>query len=53
MIVYGYKVFVSTVAIVMAILIYLATCKAGNQSGKKVAYAVIITYLLCITAIWG
>ena len=50
---YGFKVFVSTLIVLMIVLLTWATFKASNQSGKTISYVIIIVEALSLAAIWG
>lgn len=50
---YAFKVFVSTLILMMVIMLTGATFKASNQSGKSVAYIIIVINALSLVAIWG
>lgn len=50
---FAFRIFVSTLVLVMICLLSMAAAKINSQSGKKVALAVIILYGLCLVAIWG
>lgn len=50
---FAFKVFVSTLVLVMVVVLAMATAKVDNPSGKKVSMAVMALYALCIVAIWG
>lgn len=51
---YGFKVFVSTLIVLMTIITAIATSKAApKDSVRNVAYTVIIIETLSLIAIWG
>lgn len=50
---FAFRIFVSTLVLVMIFVISMATVKINSQSGKNVALAVIVLYGLCLVAIWG
>lgn len=50
---YAFKVMVSTLIVMMLVLLIWAALKSEKQSGKTVAYLIIIVNALSLAAIWG
>ena len=50
---FGFKVFVSTLIVLMACLVTYSGFKAENRSGKMVSISIILIYGLSMIAIWG
>lgn len=49
----GFKVFVSTLIVLMAGLVTYSGFKSENKSGKMVSISMIVIYGLSMIAIWG
>lgn len=50
---YGFKVFVSTLILILIVVMLYACIVTKGQSGKTVAYLIIIINALSLAAIWG
>ena len=50
---YGFKVFVSTLIVLVILLLSWTLVKDGNKSGATVAFILLIVDALSLVAIWG
>lgn len=50
---YAFKVFVSTLIILVILLLSWACIKAKDKSGTTIACILMIVYALSLVAIWG
>lgn len=53
MLIFTFKVMVTTLILVLIAMLALATWNAKNTTGKKMSAFIIILYILSILAIWG
>lgn len=50
---YGFKVFVSTLIILVILLLAWAMLKSEEKSGKTIVCILMIVHALSLVAIWG
>lgn len=50
---YAFKVFVSTLIVLMIVMLTWAATRAVKDAGKPVAYMIIAVELMSLAAIWG
>lgn len=50
---FAFKVFVSTLVMVMILILLYSAYKADKPSGKVVIFVMLLIYALCIVGMWG
>ena len=50
---FAFKVFVSTLVMIMILILLYSAYKADTPSGKTVIFIMLFIYALCIVGMWG